>query len=121
MAYSTMQAAFLILLLGLVTTKPALGSDCVGVSVNLHVCAAILVANNLILIPIPTPACCQTMGQIQALEASIGINRTCVCAQAAVAAIIPAGINPTISFQVQTACAVKLAFNLTGSPNDCNA
>ncbi|KAJ9677899.1 hypothetical protein PVL29_022711 [Vitis rotundifolia] len=115
MAYSTMQAAFLILLLGLVTAKPALGSDCLGV--NLEACADILVANN----SIPTSACCQTLGQIQVLETSIGINRTCVCVQGAVAAIIPARIIANISSPVQTKCGVNLGFDITASPNGCKA
>ncbi|KAL6318621.1 hypothetical protein AAG906_000699 [Vitis piasezkii] len=119
MAYSTTQAAFLILLLGLVTTKPALGisDNCLGMSFNLEACTNVLLANNLI----PTLACCQTLGQIQTLESSIGINRTCVCVQGAVAEIVPARIITDIPLQVQAACGVKLAFNVTASPNGCKA
>lgn len=115
MAYSTVQAAFLILLLGLVTTKPALGisDNCLGISINLRACIDVLLENNLI----PTLACCQ----IQTLESSIGINRTCVCVQGAVAEMVPARIITDIPRQVQAACGVNLAFNVTASPNGCNA
>ena len=101
-------------LLGLVTTKPALGisDNCLGLSINLRACTNVLLENDLI----PTLACCQTLGQIQTLESSIGINRTCVCVQGAVAEIVPARIIADIPLQVLAACGVNLAFNVTASP-----
>ena len=108
------------------TTKPSLGIICGGVSVNLQACANILEQKNIPLpvqipIPIPNPACCQSLGQIEDLTTSIGINRTCVCAQAAVAEVVPEGIRVGISNRILAACVVNIPFNITGLPGQCDA
>ncbi|RVW53071.1 hypothetical protein CK203_072622 [Vitis vinifera] len=74
----TMKATFLILLVGIVTTKTNLGQVCENSLVDLCACAVISYLKNLGPNGL-SPACYESLIQIQALEANLGTNVTCLC------------------------------------------